>query len=163
MAPRNARAPWWPWLVLAALVVAIDQLSKMVVSRTMHLSESRRLTDWLNLVCWHNAGAAFSFLHDAGGWQRWAFVALAAIAVVFIVVMLVRHRAQRLFSAALALIMGGAIGNVIDRVVHGYVVDFIQLHYDSAAFPAFNAADSAITLGAVLLIADELTRVRRAR
>jgi signal peptidase II len=163
MAARPIRSSLLPWLSLATLVVVVDQVAKAAVSRSLRLGDTHRLTDWLNIVCWHNTGAAFSFLHDASGWQRWLFVALAVAAVVFIVWMLSRHGAQRLFSTALALILGGAVGNVIDRVLNGYVVDFIQVHYGSAAFPAFNVADSAITLGAALLILDELTRVRRAR
>jgi len=111
----------------------------------------------------HNAGAAFSFLAGASGWQRWFFVGLGALAALFIVWMLRSHGGQRLFSWALALILGGAVGNVIDRLLHGHVVDFIQVHYGSAYFPSFNIADSAITVGAVLLILDELLRVRRAR
>jgi len=109
----------------------------------------------------HNTGAAFSFLATAAGWQRWFFVVLGLAATVFIVWMLLRHGGQRLFSFALALILGGALGNVIDRLLHGYVVDFIQVHWGSAYFPSFNVADSAISVGAALLIVDELLRVRR--
>jgi signal peptidase II len=111
----------------------------------------------------HNTGAAFSFLAGAAGWQRWFFIGLGVAAALFIVWMLRSHAGQRLFSWALALILGGAIGNVIDRLLHGYVVDFIQVHYANAYFPSFNVADSAITVGAALLIVDELRRVRRAR
>ena len=152
-----------PWLGLATAVVVLDQLSKVLVTGALQLGDSHRVTSWLNMVRWHNAGAAFSFLHDAAGWQRWMFIGLGAVAAVVIVWMLTRHRAQRLFCAALSLILGGALGNVIDRVLHGYVVDFIQVHYGSAAFPSFNLADSAITLGATLLVLDELRRVRRTR
>jgi signal peptidase II len=111
----------------------------------------------------HNTGAAFSFLAGAGGWQRWFFVVLGAVAALFIVWMLRSHSGQRLFSWALALILGGALGNVIDRLMHGYVVDFIQVHYQASYFPSFNVADSAITVGAICLILDELLRVRRSR
>jgi signal peptidase II len=152
-----------PWLGIAALVIALDQLTKMLIVHEFKLGDSHRITSFFNIVRWHNTGAAFSFLHDAAGWQRWVFVGLGAGAAVFIVWMLRRHGGQRLFSWALALILGGAVGNVIDRLLHGYVVDFIQVHYGSAFFPSFNVADSAITVGAGLLILDELLRVRRGR
>lgn len=151
------------WLALAALVVVLDQLSKGWITGVFELGDSQRITSFFNLVRAHNPGAAFSFLAGAGGWQRWFFVAIAAVASVFIVWMLRGHPTQRLFCFALAMILGGAIGNVIDRLVHGHVIDFIQLHYAGAYFPSFNVADSAITLGAVLLIVDELRRLRRPR
>jgi len=163
MATHGTRGGLWAWLGLAFIIVLIDQLTKVLVSSALQLGDSHRVTGWLNIVRWHNQGAAFSFLHDAAGWQRWLFIALGSVAAVFLVWMLARHGTQRLFGWALTLILGGAVGNVIDRVVHGYVVDFIQVHAGNAAFPAFNAADSAITLGAALLILDELTRVARAR
>jgi signal peptidase II len=150
-----------PWLALAALVIVLDQFTKTLIVGWFHLGDSRHVTSFFNLVRAHNTGAAFSFLHDASGWQRWFFVALGAAAAVFIVWMLRRHGGQRLFCTALALILGGAVGNVIDRLMHGYVVDFIQVHHSGWYFPAFNVADSAITLGAILLILDELRRVRR--
>ena len=111
----------------------------------------------------HNTGAAFSFLAGASGWQRWFFVGLGGVATVFIIYMLRRHGGQKVFAWALALILGGALGNVIDRLMHGYVVDFLQFHYAGKAFPSFNIADSAITIGAILLILDELLRVRRSK
>ncbi|MEP7297926.1 MAG: signal peptidase II [Burkholderiales bacterium] len=153
----------WPWLAIALVVVLLDQGTKVLILRTMQLNDSHTVNAFFNIVRWHNTGAAFSFLHDAAGWQRWFFVGLGAIAAVFIVWMLRSHGGQRLFSWALALILGGAVGNVIDRLLHGYVVDFIQVHYQRSFFPAFNVADSAITVGAILLILDELLRVRRAR
>jgi signal peptidase II len=153
----------WLWLGLALLVVVLDQLSKTLVLGSFQLNDSRALTSWFNLVRVHNAGAAFSFLAGASGWQRWFFVGLGTLASAFIVWMLKKHPGQKLFCFAVTMIMGGAIGNVVDRLLHGYVVDFIQVHYGGWYFPAFNLADSAITLGAICLILDELLRVRRGR
>ena len=150
-----------PWLGIAAIVILLDQVTKTMILKTMAIGDSHTVTSFFNLVHWRNTGAAFSFLHASSGWQRWLFIGLALVAVVFIVWMLARHGGQRLFGWALALILGGAIGNVIDRMLHGSVVDFIQLHWRGAAFPSFNVADSAITVGAALLILDELRRVRR--
>jgi signal peptidase II len=153
----------WLWLGLAVVVVLLDQLSKTLILGTFQLNDSRTLTSWFNLVRVHNTGAAFSFLAGASGWQRWFFVVLGTVASAFIIWMLKKHPGQKLFCFAVTMIMGGAIGNVIDRLLHGYVVDFIQVHYGGWYFPAFNLADSAITLGAACLILDELLRVRRAR
>jgi len=161
-AQRNAGS-LLPWLGVAALVILLDQLTKTLILGSFQLGDSHTVTSFFNIVRVHNAGAAFSFLAGASGWQRWFFVGLGAFAALFIVWMLRSHGGQRLFSWALALILGGAVGNVIDRLLHGHVVDFIQVHYGSAYFPSFNIADSAITVGAVLLILDELLRVRRAR
>ena len=152
-----------PWLGVAAIVILIDQFTKTLIVGSFQLGGSHTVTSFFNIVRWHNTGAAFSFLAGAAGWQRWFFVGLGAAAALFIVWMLRSHGGQRLFSWALALILGGAIGNVIDRVLHGYVIDFIQVHYGRAYFPSFNVADSAITVGAILLILDELRRVRRGR
>ncbi len=161
MASTRSGSGLLPWLGVAALVVVFDQVTKLMIVGALQLGDSHRVAPFFNIVRWHNTGAAFSFLHDADGWQRWFFVGLGAAAAVFIVWMLRSHGGQRLFSWALALILGGAIGNVIDRLVHGYVVDFLQFHHRGWAFPSFNVADSAITVGAVLLILDELRRVRR--
>ena len=163
MASRQSSSRLAPWFGIAAIVILLDQITKTMILKTMAIGDSHTITSFFNLVHWRNAGAAFSFLHAASGWQRWLFIGLALVAVVFIVWMLARHGGQRLFAWALALILGGAIGNVIDRMLHGSVVDFIQLHWRGAAFPSFNVADSAITVGAVLLILDELLRVRRAK
>lgn len=158
------------WLGLAALVIVADQLTKTLVIGALQLGDSRTLTGFFNLVRAHNAGAAFSFLAGAGGWQRWFFVGVGVLASGFIIWMLRRHADQRLFCFALAMVLGGALGNVIDRLIHGYVVDFLQFRFDWLApmfpggyFPSFNLADSAITLGAICLILDELLRVRRSR
>ena len=149
------------WLALACVVIVADQFTKALIVNTFQYGDSVYVNAILNIVRAHNTGAAFSFLAGAGGWQRWFFVGLSAVAAVFIVVMLRRHGRQTLFAVALSLILGGAVGNVIDRLWHGYVVDFIQVHWADWYFPAFNMADSAITLGAILLIWDELRRVRR--
>ena len=152
----------WLWLGIAAAVVLLDRFTKQLIVGDFRLGESRRVTDFFNVVYWHNPGAAFSFLSGAAGWQRWFFIALALAACAFILWLLVKHPAQKLFCFAIAMVMGGAIGNVIDRIWRGQVVDFIQVHWHDWSFPAFNLADSAITLGAICLILDELRRVRRA-
>lgn len=160
----------WLWLGLAVLVLLADQLTKTLIIGSFQLGDSRTLTSYFNLVRVHNAGAAFSFLSTASGWQRWFFVGLGLVATVAIVWMLKRHGSQRLFSFALSMILGGAVGNVIDRLLHGHVIDFLQFHWDwlspvfaGGYFPSFNIADSAITLGAICLILDELLRVQRSR
>ena len=133
----------------------------MLILGYYRLGDSTYVTSFFNVVRAHNTGAAFSFLAGASGWQRWFFTAIGIAAAVFIVWMLRSHAGQRLFSFAMACILGGAIGNVVDRLMHGYVVDFVQLHWRGWYFPAFNVADSAITIGAACLILDELMRVRR--
>lgn len=152
------------WLALAVVVVLLDQLSKAVVVRTLAFGQRRVVIEGLfDLTLVYNKGAAFSFLAGAGGWQRWFFIGIGAAAAAFILYLLWRHGAQRLFSFALALILGGAVGNVIDRILHGQVVDFLLAHWRDFYWPAFNVADSAITVGAVLLVVDELLRVKRSR
>jgi signal peptidase II len=152
-----------PWLGLALVLLILDQFTKILILGSYQLGDSTRVTSFFNLVRVHNEGAAFSFLAGAAGWQRWFFTAIGIGAALFIVWMLRSHAGQRLFAFAMASILGGAIGNVIDRLVHGYVVDFLQFHYAGWYFPSFNVADSAITIGAIALILDELLRVRRAR
>ena len=149
------------WLAIALLIIVLDQFTKVLILGNFQLGDSRYVNGFFNVVRWHNTGAAFSFLAGAAGWQRWFFVGLGAAATVFILVMLKRHGQQTLFATALSLILGGALGNVIDRLLHGYVVDFIQLHWNGRAFPSFNVADSAISVGAALLIWDEIRRVRK--
>ncbi|MCV2365643.1 signal peptidase II [Paucibacter sp. DJ1R-11] len=149
------------WLAIALLIIVLDQFTKVLILGNFQLGDSRFVTSFFNVVRWHNTGAAFNFLAGAAGWQRWFFVGLGTAATVFILVMLKRHGQQTLFATALSLILGGALGNVIDRMLHGYVVDFIQLHWNGRAFPSFNVADSAISVGAALLIWDEIRRVRK--
>ena len=163
MAAKKSGGSLVPWLGIALIVIVLDQISKTVILGMFQLDGSHTVTSFFNVVRVHNTGAAFSFLAGAAGWQRWFFIGLGAVAAVVIIWMLRRHGGQRLFSWALSLILGGALGNVIDRLLHGYVVDFIQVHYRSWYFPSFNVADSAITVGAGLLILDELLRVRRSR
>ncbi len=162
MAARRS-ANLLPWLGIALVVVVLDQLTKTLIVARFALGDSVTVAPFLNIVRAHNTGAAFSFLAGASGWQRWFFVGLGAVAAAFIVWMLARHSGQRLFAWALSLILGGAVGNVIDRLLHGHVVDFVQVHYAGWYFPSFNVADSAITIGAVCLILDELLRVRRSK
>ena len=163
MAGKRSGSAIWPWLGIALAVIALDQLTKKLIVDAFQLHDVRTITPFFDLVRAHNTGAAFSFLAGATGWQRWFFTGLGAAAAVFIIWLLARHRGQRLFCWALALILGGAVGNVIDRILHGHVVDFIQVHWGGAYFPAFNVADSAITVGAILLILDELLRIRGKR
>ena len=149
------------WLGIALIVIVLDQFTKTLILGYFQYGDSRQVTSFFNVVRVHNTGAAFSFLAGASGWQRWFFVGLGLVAAGFIVWMLRSQGHQRLFAWALSLILGGALGNVIDRLLHGYVVDFLDFHLGARHFPAFNVADSAITVGAVLLIFDELRRVRR--
>ncbi|HWS76127.1 MAG TPA: signal peptidase II [Quisquiliibacterium sp.] len=152
------------WVSLAVVVVLLDQLTKWLVTRSFSFAQRRPVIDgFFDLTLVYNKGAAFSFLAGAGGWQRWFFIGIGVAAALFILYLLWRHGSQRLFALGLALILGGAVGNVIDRVLHGHVVDFVLLHWRGLYWPAFNVADSAITVGAVLLVVDELLRVRRSR
>ena len=159
----KSRSGMLPWLGLAFVIVLVDQFTKLLVINQFALGDSLRVFSFFNLVRVHNSGAAFSFLSGAGGWQRWLFTGIAVAAVVLIVWMLRSHAGQRLFAFALANILGGAIGNVLDRLIHGYVVDFLDFHSRGWHFPAFNVADSAISIGAACLILDEILRVRRSR
>ncbi len=172
MAARGSKAgpSLWLWLALAAVVILADQMTKTLVIGWFSLGDSRPVTSYFSLVRAHNPGAAFSFLADAGGWQRWFFTGLGLLVSGFIIWMIRSHPGEKLFCFAVSMIMGGALGNVIDRLLHGYVVDFLQFRFavlqplfQGGYFPAFNIADSAITVGAVCLIADELLRVKRAR
>jgi signal peptidase II len=169
-AGRSAGPSLLLWLALAAVVILADQVTKTLIIGSFQLGDSRTVTSFFNLVRAHNAGAAFSFLADASGWQRWFFVGLGLFASGFIIWMIRSNPGQKLFCFAVSMIMGGALGNVIDRLLHGHVVDFLQFHFSllqpmfpGGYFPSFNLADSAITLGAICLILDEIVRVRRGR
>jgi len=177
-APAAAHAPaapgWQPglafWLGLALFVIVADQVTKTMILQRFQFGEVQPVTSFFNLVRVHNTGAAFNFLASASGWQRWFFVTLGIVVSGFIVWMIRAHPQQRLFCFAVTMIMGGALGNVVDRLLHGYVVDFLQFRlgflepvFHGGFFPSFNLADSAITLGAFCLIADELLRVKRAK
>ncbi len=143
------------WLNLSALVIIFDQLTKWLMSSWLDLYETVAVVPYFNLTLAHNYGAAFSFLASAGGWQRWFFTLLAVVVSLVLIIWMKRLKANaRLEAISLALILGGAIGNVIDRVMHGYVIDFLDVYVGSYHWPAFNIADSAICVGAVLLIFD---------
>ncbi|NMM10195.1 MAG: lipoprotein signal peptidase [Polaromonas sp.] len=152
-----------PWLGLALILLIADQFTKVLILGYYQLGDATYVTSFFNVVRFHNVGAAFSFLASASGWQRWFFTAIGVAAALFIVWMLKSHAGQKLFSFAMACILAGAVGNVVDRILHSYVVDFLDFHYANWHFPAFNLADSAITLGAICLVLDELRRVRRAK
>jgi signal peptidase II len=156
------------WLGIALVILLADQATKLLIVDSFALGDSQTVTTFFNLVRVHNSGAAFSMLSTASGWQRWFFTAIGIVATFFILWLLRSHPTQKLFCFALALVLGGAVGNVIDRIAYGHVVDFLDFHWDALSpvffqghFPAFNVADSAISVGAVCLILDELIRVRK--
>ena len=152
---RNKQA--FAWLLMSAVIVVLDLWTKSLATESLTLYRPVELTSWLNMTLAHNYGAAFSFLSDAGGWQRWLFTGLASVVTLVLIVWLLRLPAkEKLTGAALGLIIGGAVGNLADRVNHGYVVDFIDVYYREWHWPAFNLADSAITCGVVLLLIDGL-------
>jgi len=163
MSFKSSSGSWLPWLAWSLVVILVDQFTKVLVLGYYQLGDSHPVTSFFNLVRVHNHGAAFSFLASSGGWQRWLFTGIGIGAAVLIIWLLRSHPGQKLFAFALASILGGALGNVIDRLLHGYVVDFLDFYWKNWHFPAFNIADSDITLGAICLILDELLRVRRGR
>jgi signal peptidase II len=165
---KNASPSLLLWLGIALVILLADQLTKLLIVDSFLLGDSQPVTTFFNLVRVHNSGAAFSMLSTASGWQRWLFTGIGVVATFFILWLLRSHPTQKLFCFALALVLGGAVGNVIDRIAYGHVVDFLDFHWDwlspvfyEGHFPAFNVADSAICVGAVCLILDELIRVRR--
>jgi signal peptidase II len=160
-AAPQSRPGMMPGMGIVSIIILLDQITKITVERLFVYGEERVVTSFFNLVLAYNRGAAFSFLSNEGGWQRWFFTAIGIGAVIFIGYLLRKHAGQRLFCWALSLIMGGAIGNVIDRIAYGHVIDFLDFHMAGIHFPAFNIADSAITVGAILFIYDELRRVNK--
>ncbi|SEO16172.1 signal peptidase II [Duganella sp. CF517] len=160
--PTKSSSSLIPWLGIAFIVMLIDQLSKITITRTFQLGEEKFITSFFNLVLAYNKGAAFSFLHNAGGWQRYFFTGIGIAAAAYIIYLLKKHGGQRMFSWALSLVLGGAVGNVIDRLLYGHVIDFLDFHWAGwGHFPAFNIADAAICIGAALFILDELRRVNK--
>ncbi|MBP6095673.1 MAG: lipoprotein signal peptidase [Methyloversatilis sp.] len=156
MTPRLAG-----WLLLALLVVGADQLTKYLITQWLSYGQSWSVTHYFDLVLVYNPGAAFSFLADHSGWQRWFFIVLTSAVSVWLILLMRRHVRQIVLPLGLALILGGAIGNLIDRVILGAVVDFLYFHLGSHGFPAFNVADSAITLGVVLMLVDQFGLLSR--
>jgi signal peptidase II len=150
-----------PWLGISLIVLLLDQLTKLTILKLFHYGESLAVTGFFNLVLVYNKGAAFSFLAAESGWQRHLFTVIGLAAAVYIVYLLRKHAGQGLFCCALALILGGAIGNVIDRILYGHVIDFLDVFVGNWHWPAFNIADSAICIGAVLFVLDELRRVNK--
>ena len=151
-----------PWFGIALVIILLDQVTKLTVERSFAYGETLPITSFFNLIKVYNPGAAFSFLGDAGGWQRYFFTAIAFFAVGFMLYLMKKHSNQRLFCFALSLLMGGAIGNVIDRMAYGHVIDFLDFYWRGVGhFPAFNIADICISVGAVLFIMDELRRVNK--
>jgi len=158
---NSSRASLAPWLGIATIVILLDQLTKITITRLFTYGESDPVTSFFNLVLVYNKGAAFSFLAQSAGWQRYFFTGIGIAAALFIIYLLKKNAGQRLFCSALALILGGAIGNVIDRIAYGHVIDFLDFHVAGWHWPAFNVADSAICIGAVLFVLDELRRVNK--
>jgi signal peptidase II len=167
---RNTPRSLFLWLGMALVILLADQFTKVLIISSFQHGDSQTVTSFFNLVRVHNSGAAFSFLSSASGWQRWFFTAIGVGAAGFIIWLLRSHPNQKLFCLALALVLGGAVGNVIDRLLWGHVIDFLDFHWDwlspvfyQGHFPAFNVADSAISVGTVFLILDELIRVRKSK
>ena len=160
---RPAPARVGRWLAIALAIIVLDQLTKVYFNTAYQYGQRVHLLPFFDFTLVYNRGAAFSFLAAAGGWQRWFFTLLGVVAATVIVVLLKRHNGQKMFCLSLSLILGGALGNVIDRVIYGHVIDFLDFHVGGWHWPAFNVADSAICVGAVLLVIDELRRVRRGK
>ena len=152
------------WLFVALVIILIDQWTKTLIVNEFQLGEGRPvLLGFFNIVRVHNTGAAFSFMANADGWQRWLFTGIGLVAAILIIFLLKSNATQKLFAFALTFILGGAIGNVFDRIMYGYVIDFLDFYWSGIHFPAFNLADSAITLGAICLFVDEMLRVKNSK
>jgi len=146
------------WLSISTIVIALDLVTKHLIQSAFVFGEQLKITSFFDLVHYHNEGAAFGFLNNAGGWQKWFFTAIAAIAAIVITYLIKKNSTQKLFCLGLALVLGGALGNLYDRVTLGYVVDFLNFHWDIHAFPAFNVADSSISVGVALLLLDSFKK-----
>ncbi len=146
------------WIGIAAVIVLLDQITKITITQILSHGQSIPVTSFFNIVLVYNEGAAFSFLSSQGGWQRYLFTGIAIAAVILITYLIKKHAGQRLFCWGLALILGGAVGNLIDRVIYGHVIDFLDFYVKTWHWPAFNVADMAICVGAGLYILDELRR-----
>ncbi len=158
MRSRHAKFVWLHWLWISLFVLAVDQVTKRAITANFQYGETKFIFSWFNLVLAHNPGAAFSFLANASGWQREFFIVVALVITAVLLWMLKGHGTNRVLSVALALVIGGAYGNLYDRVAYGYVIDFVQWHVAGYFWPAFNVADSAICLGAGLLIFDSFRK-----
>ena len=146
------------WLSISTIVIALDLVTKHLIQSAFVFGEQLKITSFFDLVHYHNEGAAFGFLNNAGGWQKWFFTAISITATIVITYLIKKNNAQKLFCLGLALVLGGALGNLYDRVTLGYVVDFLNFHWDIHAFPAFNVADSAISVGVVILLLDSFKK-----
>lgn len=146
------------WYGISAVVIALDLYTKHLIEAAFAYGDMLTITSFFDLVRYHNQGAAFSFLADAGGWQKWFFSGISVVAAIVITYLIQKHRTEKLFCVGLALVLGGAIGNLYDRVTLGYVVDFLNFHYQDLYWPAFNVADSAICVGVGLLLLDSFKK-----
>ena len=149
---------FYKWLSISAIVTALDLYTKHLILGAFAYGDKLTITRYFDLVRYHNEGAAFGFLNDAGGWQKWFFTAISVIAAIVITYLIKKHREQKLFCLGLALVLGGAIGNLYDRITLGYVVDFLNFHVNNVYWPAFNVADSAICVGVALLLWDSFKK-----
>lgn len=159
--PQASSSKWYVLLALGVLIA--DQMTKWWAQMSLPMAQAIKVTDFLNWFLIYNPGAAFSFLSQADGWQRWFFTVIGIVAAVVIIWLLQKNTHDRPFCLALSLILGGAIGNVLDRLLYGAVVDFIDVHYDGLHWPAFNIADSAISIGATLIVINEIRRAIKDR
>ncbi|MES2547002.1 MAG: signal peptidase II [Pseudomonadota bacterium] len=150
--------PLYKWLSISAVIVMVDLYTKHLIQRAFEYGEHLTITSFFDLVRYHNEGAAFSFLAEAGGWQKWFFSGISVVAILVITYLIQKHQNQKLFCLGLALVLGGAIGNLYDRLTLGYVVDFLSFHVNDLFWPAFNVADSAICVGVALLLMDSFKK-----
>ncbi len=148
----------YKWFGISAIVIALDLYTKQLIQNVFQFGEQLKITSFFDIVHFHNEGAAFGFLNNAGGWQKWFFTGIAAVASLVMIYLLKKHHQERLFCFGLALILGGALGNLYDRITLGYVVDFLNFHWQYHYFPAFNIADSAISVGVGVLLLDSFKK-----